>query len=470
LHILLILKNEVKRKYLPCKELALLVRYAENFGNWCYQRCYQFPKNAGFDMRNDFTMFKRAVPSGAKVVYYYAYDENGVRKGPWTTKCLNFTEARNYCHRLIRNGVLVPNKVKTMTFSEFANGFWELDSEFIRNERSRKDFNDSYVTISKQLSTVQIEPFFGKLALDKITCELVNKWLLGFKDRGKIDKKTGVIISGYKNSYANAAFRTLNVMMTEAVKRGLIQTNPCDKVERLKNNKKKIDILKIEEVRALFPKDYKTVWGDKEIAYAANLLASITGMRIGEVMGLRGEFVFDNYIAVCGQYGSDGYRDFTKTKVNRSIPLMPEMIALLRKLMIKNSNGYVFSLNGGAVPATCNYFAMELNKALNKIGISKEEIKNRGLTLHGWRHFLNNELQRQGLTISQVQSVTGHKSERMTEWYNHPDPMNVPNVTKAQAAIFVQEDKIEQPEPMTKQNIRSFTPMKKPEKFNRKRA
>ncbi|MCL2272477.1 MAG: hypothetical protein FWC19_06715, partial [Treponema sp.] len=103
-------------------------------------------------MRNDFTMFKRAVPSGAKVVYYYAYDENGVRKGPWTTKCLNFTEARNYCHRLIRNGALIPDRNKMMTFSEFANGFWELDSEFIRNEKSRKDFNDSYVVISRQLA------------------------------------------------------------------------------------------------------------------------------------------------------------------------------------------------------------------------------------------------------------------------------------------------------------------------------
>jgi len=429
-----------------------------------------FQKNAGFDMRNDYTMFKRAVPSGTKVVYYYAYDENGIRKGPWTTKCLNFTEARNYCHRLIRNGALIPDRKKMITFSEFANGFWKLDSEFIRNERSRKDFNDSYVVISRQLAVNQIEPFFGKIALDKITGEMVNKWLLGFKDRGKKDEKTGEIISCYKNSYANSAFRTLNVMMAEAVKRGLIQTNPCDKVERLKNNKKKVDILKIEEVRALFPKNYKTVWGDKEIAYAANLLASITGMRIGEVMGLRGEFVFDNYITVCGQYGSDGYQNCTKTKENRSIPLMPEMIAILRKLMIKNGNGYVFSLNNGTVPATRNYFAMELNKALNKIGISKEEIKSRGLTLHSWRHFLNTELQRQGLTISQVQSVTGHKSERMTEWYNHPDPMNVPNVTKAQAAIFAPETQKEDIKPPVKSNIRSFVPANKKETLKQKHA
>jgi integrase len=35
------------------------------------------------------------------------------------------------------------------------------------------------------------------------------------------------------------------------------------------------------------------------------------------------------------------------------------------------------------------------------------------LTIHGWRHFLNTELLKQGLTVSQVQGVTEHKSDRL---------------------------------------------------------
>ena len=127
----------------------------------------------------------------------------GKRRGPWTTKCLTLTEAKNYCHRLIRKGALIPNRKKVTTFAEFAKGFWELDSAYVREQRSRKDFNDSYVTISRQLTINQIEPFFGKVTLDKITSEDVNKWLLGFKDRGKKDIKTGEIKGYYKNSYAN---------------------------------------------------------------------------------------------------------------------------------------------------------------------------------------------------------------------------------------------------------------------------
>jgi integrase len=290
--------------------------------------------------------------------------------------------------------------------------------------------------ISKQLTVTQIMPFFKNSPLDAIAEADVDKWLLGFPERGVVDEKTGKIKAHYKNSYANAAYRTLKIMFAEAARRGLIKSNPCNNVKRLKNNKKQIEIFTLEEVRKLFPQDYAAVWGDKEVAYAVNLLASVTGMRIGEVLGLRGEYVFDDYICVCGQYGVDGYKPFTKTKMDRSIPVLPDVLFVLRNLMGSNGQGFIFSLNGGATPVSRTYVARELNNALEKIGISREEIKQRGLTLHSWRHFLNTELQRQGLTVSQVQSVTGHKSLRMTEWYNHPDARNIPDVTKAQGAIL----------------------------------
>ena len=58
----------------------------------------------------------------------------------------------------------------------------------------------------------------------------------------------------------------------------------------------------------------------------------------------------------------------------------------------------------------------------------------------------------------------------MTEWYNHPDPMNIPHVTRAQAAIFAQEEGIESEKPMQTQNILAFEAGTKPEFLNRKRA
>jgi integrase len=109
------------------------------------------------------------------------------------------------------------------------------------------------------------------------------------------------------------------------------------------------------------------------------------------------------------------------------------MIALMRGL--GNGKGVVFSLDGGAVPVTQPYVRKAFHQALVQIGIKEPEIKRRALTIHGWRHFLNTELLKQGLTVMQVQGVTGHKSEKMTEMYNHPTPSQIADVMKAQAAI-----------------------------------
>ena len=63
---------------------------------------------------------------------------------------------------------------------------------------------------------------------------------------------------------------TFSLMLEEAVRQGLIKTNPCVNVKRLKSNRKKIEILTVDEVRKLFPAEYESIWGDREIAYAAN--------------------------------------------------------------------------------------------------------------------------------------------------------------------------------------------------------
>ena len=118
-------------------------------------------------MHNDFTLFKRVVPSGKKVVYYYAYDENDVRQGPWTTKCLTATEARNYCHKLIKAGTLLPSKKNDLTFGCFAVDFWDYNSEYLKYQRSRNEVTEKYINICKGLMVNQILPFFRNTPLEK---------------------------------------------------------------------------------------------------------------------------------------------------------------------------------------------------------------------------------------------------------------------------------------------------------------
>jgi integrase len=384
-------------------------------------------------MHNDYTLFWRTYPNGKEVVFYYAYDDKDMRRGPWTTKCRNITAARNYCNGLIKLDRLVPKRGKLLTFGEYAAGFWERGSDYLENQEGRADITPAYIDNCRKMTANQIVPFFGDWPLEKITYKDINKWLLGFKRR-EVQNGDKTETRAYKNTYANTVLGTLNTMMAYAVEQELLTANPCARVRRLKNDRKKIEIITVGEVRKLFPKKWKTIWGDKETAYAANRLASLTGMRAGEIMGLKGEYVFDDYIYVCGSYGEYGYGP-TKTKETRFIPLIPEMIALLKKLMEKNGKGYVFSLDGGAKPVCRKYFYDEFHRALKRIGMDQNEITRRGLSIHSWRHFLNTELQQQGLSLQQVQAVTGHKSDRMTEWYSHFDARQLSDVMDAQHVI-----------------------------------
>jgi len=76
------------------------------------------------------------------------------------------------------------------------------------------------------------------------------------------------------------------------------------------------------------------------------------------------------------------------------------------------------------------------HKALRNIGITDDEISERHLHLHAWRHFFNTEMLKGGLTVTQAQAITGHKSERMTEYYCHFDPTEFAKAKEVQAALL----------------------------------
>jgi integrase len=152
----------------------------------------------------------------------------------------------------------------------------------------------------------------------------------------------GLTEDGLKASTANLSFRTFKLMMAEAVRTKLIKDNPCSTVKELKTEETERVILTVKEARKLFPKDWSAVWNN-DMDFKINRLAACTGMRIGELRGLRCGAVFDDYICVSGQYGRFGFVPFTKTKQNRNIPLTSLVKGDLEDLIRVNGDGYVFS-------------------------------------------------------------------------------------------------------------------------------
>jgi integrase len=332
--------------------------------------------------------------------------------------------------------LLKEQQSRVPTFGEYAEGWWEPGKcKYLEKRMGRIALTAGYIFHARRKMEMFLIPYFGKMRLDRITDEEIDTWLVTFTKRerrisgNKIAKSTEIAppAKELKASYANEVFQILYLMLGQAVKRHIIPFNPADNVEKLVIQKKEVKILTGEEFKELSkpkPKALPLAEGDRfdkkgmsvELARIANFLAACTGMRIGEVMGLRGEFVFSDYIRVAGQFGAGGYGP-TKTRTGRNIPLAAEIIRVLKYLVTLNGDGYVFSTDGGATPITRYYFNKYLTGALAAIGIDAEEKKKRNLTPHAWRYFLNTNLRARGVPDAKVQAITGHLAQESTERY-----------------------------------------------------
>jgi integrase len=296
------------------------------------------------------------------------------------------------------------------TFGEYAKGWWEWEScPYLKKRRKRYKLTQGYVEHAKRNMKNMLVPYFGNMPITKITEGEIERFLDYLTEKKK-----------FKNTTANDFLTTLKTMMIEAADRRVIPIDPTRNVAKLINDRKEIRIITPQEFKKLFASDWRKVWNDNLVSCAANKLAALTGMRTAEVLGLKGCYVYEQHIYLCMQYDRFGYRE-TKTKAKQNIPLPASLIRDLNELKEHNGDGFVFSLDGGAKPICRVTMYRDFHRALKNIGVADDVIGQRKLHLHGWRHFFNTELLKGGLTVPQTQAITGHKSERMTEWYNHFD-------------------------------------------------
>jgi integrase len=380
-----------------------------------------------------FTVFGRKLLSGKMVYYYQCYDENGKRQWAKSTGLNKKTEAVAYCMKLYRDGLLIPEQ-KVPTFAEFSNGWWVLETcRYLKWRQLHEPITKSTITIHKSNFDIHIKDYFAKYRRDEITPDVIEGWLLHLSEKG------------LKPNTVNLQYRTFKLMMGEAFRLKLIKNNPCREVKDVKAEETRREILTVEEVKKLFPKNWSEIW-ESSVVYKAHRLAACTGLRIGELRGLRGEYVFDDYIYITGQYGSFGYVPNTKTKHNRNIPLSPVMRQELEELLQLNGDGYVFSDDGGATPISHERIRRQFDRALELIGISHEEKLRRNLSFHAWRHFLNTLLLMSDVSVKKVQSVTGHLTGKMTDHYTHFDTRQFNEVRNVQAELLALPDNTKKPE------------------------
>jgi integrase len=316
------------------------------------------------------------------------------------------------------------------TFEAYAAEFWDWEkSEYLKDRRKRRKLTEGYADKNHKVTVHTLLPYYGKMRLEKITGEVIDKWL------------DEMITGKYENSTINSYFGTLMTMMKWAAKKKYIMRDPFLDVQRLMNELKDKKIITQDEFKTMFVDDWKNVWDNDLLLCTANKIAALTAMRVSEIIGLKGECVFDDHIFVGTQYNKKHGDTPTKDKGKNNIPLAAELIRDLQKLKKINGDGYLFSLTGGDKPVTIRHIYNGLRRALRKMGMTDEEIEKRGLNVHAWRHFCNTELLKGGIPVKKVQAITRHKSERLTERYTHFDPMEFVEVTKIQSELLKKKPK-----------------------------
>ena len=121
---------------------------------------------------------------------------------------------------------------KRIKFEQLVNLFLEYKKSRIK-PRSLYDYQK---TIEKQLT-----PFFGGMYVDKINVRVIEKW------------QEELLTKNYSNSYLETIQTKLSLILNFAVRKGIIQKNPFDYLEQVKDHTKPKPIMKYWTFRRVHP-------------------------------------------------------------------------------------------------------------------------------------------------------------------------------------------------------------------------
>lgn len=175
-----------------------------------------------------------------------------------------------------------------------------------------------------------------------------------------------------------------------------------------------------------------------KIQHLGVLLAIHTGMRVGEIIALKWEDIYDDYIYVhrtqIRYKGNDGkvvyeIRDCPKTEAGvRKVVISKSAKAILKQIrMLSFGNEYLFAKNGNVKTVHC--LGMALYRACEKIGIPKR-------SMHVLRKTYATRLINAGVDEAIIINQMGHTEFATTKaYYYYNDKLTSQVAEKIQQAI-----------------------------------
>jgi len=358
----------------------------------------------------EYGVFPRKLDNGKEIFYYWTYDSDGNRKFRSTGKT-TYEEAIKVCRNLLKNGQLLTEK--RYSFSTFTERFFIYDEcPYIQNRLMKgKTYSRAWAAQERRILMGLIQPHFAERDMREITEREIDDWIMSLRAERNGAKTINHIIT------------ILKIVFGFAVKERLIEENPCEHIEPFALVSREKGIFTDMELGTLFKSFDPRIW-KFEAQYALNMTAAATGMRLGELLGLRICMVNGNVITVANAWNPlDGLKCTKNGKV-REIPIPEVLVKTLARLSEgRDPQSYVFSF--GAIPMDHKTVYKHFNAALNAIDIPPTERLRRNITFHSYRHSFNTRLIESGMNPETVRLLTGHTAG-MTARYSHVQLARIP--------------------------------------------
>lgn len=382
--------------------------------------------NKNMRITERFTLFRRTLPTGTRVLYYWVRDDYMRRTGPFSTgKKLNgLTEiqikrlenrTRLELLELYKAGKLGNSSV---SFKAYTNKFFDENSKFtkwknIEGTRFRDGIAPATIASYKKILENQLNPFFAKKTLHKITVAIIKDWMIWSKEQ-------------WSNKTINNAKGVLSIILQQAKEEGVIAYNPCLELGKLKTDKVLRVLITEDEAAEIF----KSVYWKRENVRVAAFTACITGMRIGEVLALTRDDVYENYLDVKHSFSSRFGIGLCKTGNCRKVPIPSDMATMLYDIA---GSKYIFEQKTQEKPFHSKDVNQEYDIVLETLNIDKQERK---LDIHSFRRFFISYLERENVPEPKIRATVGHTEKTMTDLYTFWTPDMLQEVYAAQEKLY----------------------------------
>lgn len=278
-------------------------------------------------------------------------------------------------------------KEEAPTFKEYA----EMWLATYKKNRIKATTLGGYRTILDS----HLYPAFGNVRVDHITTKTIQEMLNGKADRSRKTLQDIMIL--------------LRAILESALKDELIKSNPADdrRITIPSTKKTTRNALQIEDVKQIIA-DIESLQNIDDRRFEALLV--YTGMRRGEVLGLRWEDIDLARNVIRVQRNVTFPRGCNQPQIGtpktesgvREIPIIPRLLDFLKPL---GTAGFV--IGDGKTPNTLSVVRRR-NERINRL------IDMHGATPHVFRHTFGTMLYDAGANIKDIQSILGQTDFKTT--------------------------------------------------------